>query len=193
MQTEQAKGQSISPLGEAIKDRPGHAATVGTRVVAFVSAQGGVGKSTLAEGLGFELAARRNINSLLFSFDLPPLAPMRLDARYQPNVQEFYTHPGPTGFREALQTTKDDLDVVVAPSESYAYANIGTIAPEDQRSIRSLVITSYAFNYGAILLDLPSGESAWTMQPLLVANLVLIVARPTLDGVRATAPHLPGC
>jgi MinD-like ATPase involved in chromosome partitioning or flagellar assembly len=112
---------------------------------------------------------------------------LRLDIRYQPSAQEFFAQPGPLGFKESIQTTKDGLDVVIAPCESYTYANVATAGPEDARSIRSLVITSYAFNYGAILLDLPSGEGAWTMQPLLAANLVLIVSRPTLDGIRATA------
>jgi cellulose biosynthesis protein BcsQ len=105
----------------------------------------------------------------------------------QPGAQEFFNQPGPLGFREAIQTTKDGLDVVVAPNVSYAYANAGMLSPEDPRSIRLLVIASYASNYGAILLDLPSGEGAWTLQPLLVANLVLIVSRPTLEGIRATA------
>ncbi len=187
VQTEQAKRQTVAPLGDALSKNERASSVVGTRVIAFISSQGGVGKSTLAEGLGFELAARRNINSLLFSFDLPPAAPLRLDLRYQPSAQEFFAHPGPHGFKESVQQTKDGLDVVIAPCKSYAYANIATTIPEAAHSIRSLVITSYAFNYGAILLDLPSSEEAWTMQPLMAANLVLIVSRPTLDGVRATA------
>lgn len=187
VQTERARRQAISPTEKLFTRADRSAAVVGTRVIAFVSAQGGAGKSTLAEGLGFELAARRNIRSLLFSFDLPPVASLRLDLRYQPSAQEFFAHPGSSGFKESIQTTKDGLDVVVAPCESYTYANAATASPGEPGSIRSLVITSYAFNYGAILLDLPAGEGAWMMQPLLAANLVIIVARPTLDGVRATA------
>ncbi len=187
VQTERARRQAISPTEKMFTRADRSAAVVGTRVIAFVSAQGGVGKSTLAEGLAFELAARRNIHSLLFSFDLPPTAVLRLDMHYQPSAQEFFAHPGSPGFKESIQTTKDGLDVVVAPCKSYTYANAATASPGEPASIRSLVITSYAFNYGAILLDLPAGEGAWTMQPLLAANLVIIVARPTLDGVRATA------
>lgn len=185
--TERAKRSAISPFGEMFRAGVRSASVVGTRVIAFVSSQGGVGKSTLAEGLGFELAARRNIRSLLFSFDLPATATLRLDIRSQPSAQEFFTQPGPLGFKEAIQTTKDGLDVVVPPSASYSFANAALVSPEDPHSIRSLVVTSYAFNYGAILLDLPAGEGAWTLQPLLVANLVFIVSRPTLEGIRATA------
>jgi MinD-like ATPase involved in chromosome partitioning or flagellar assembly len=187
VQTELSKRKAISPLGSEFSRGGRSALAVGTRVIAFVSAQGGVGKSTLAEGLGFELVARRNINSLIFSFDLPSLAPMRFGINYQPSAHEYFAQPGPAGFKDSLQTTKDGLDVVVAPSESYYYASMAEASPEEARSIRSLVITSYAFQYGAILLDLPAGQGAWTMQPLLAANLVLILSRPTLDGVRATA------
>jgi arsenite/tail-anchored protein-transporting ATPase len=187
VQTERARRQSISPLGEVIERSERSAGVVGTRVIAFVSAQGGTGKSTLAEGLGFELAARRNIRTLLFSFGLPPAAPLRMDLRFQPSAQEFFAHPGPHGFKESIQQTHDGLDVIIAPCESYTYANAATTIPEAAHSIRSLVIASYASNYGAILLDLPPSEEAWTLQPLLAANLVLIVARPTLDGIRATA------
>jgi MinD-like ATPase involved in chromosome partitioning or flagellar assembly len=185
--TERAKRSTISPFGEMFRAGVKSASVVGTRVIAFVSSQGGVGKSTLAEGLGFELAARRNIRSLLFSFDLPATATLRLDIRSQPSAQEFFSQPGPLGFKESIQTTKDGLDVVVPPNASYMFANAALVNPEDPRSIRSLVVTSYAFNYGAILLDLPAGEGAWTLQPLLVANLVFIVSRPTLEGIRATA------
>lgn len=187
VQTEKAKSKAISPLGQVYAGGGRAAAAVGTRVIAFVSAQGGVGGSTLAEGFGFELIARRSINSLLFSFDLPSVAPLRLGVRYHPSAQEFFSQPGPGGFKDAVQTTKDGLDVVVAPPDSYTYANATTANPDEERSIRSLIITSYAFNYGAILLDLPFGEGAWTMQPLLATNTVIIVSRPTLDGIRATA------
>lgn len=187
VQTERAKRQAVSPLSETFQSADRSTLVVGTRVIAFISSQGGVGKSTLAEGLGFELAARRNINALLCSFDLPSPAPLHLDLHYQPSSQEFFAHPGPHGFKESIQTTKDGLDVVIAPCESYTYASAAETLPEAANSIRSLVVTSYSFNYGAILLDLPAGEGAWMMQPLLAANLVLIVSRPTLDGIRATA------
>ena len=187
VQTERSKRRSISPLGELLPQGRRAAAAIGTRVIAFLSAQGGTGSSTLAEGLGFELVTRRNINTLLFSFDLPSPAPLRLGARYQPTAQEFFAHPGPGGFKAGLQTNRDGLDVMIAPAESYSYANAATAGPEQTGSIRSLVISAYAFHYGAILLDLPSGEGAWTLQPLLAANTVLILARPTTDGIRAVS------
>lgn len=187
VQTEQSKRRATSPLAEFLPQGRRAAAAIGTRVIALLSAQGGTGGSTLAEGLGFELVARRNINTLLLSFDLPSTAPLRLGVRYQPDAQEFFTHPGPAGFKSAVQTTRDGLDVIIAPPESYPYANAAAASPEEARSIRSLVIAAYAFHYGAILLDLPSGESAWTLQPLLAANTVLIVARPTTDGIRAAS------
>lgn len=185
--TELARRQASSPLSSILNRSERQPGVVGTRVIAFVSAQGGVGKSTLAESLGFELSARRSIRSLLFSFDLPASATLRLGIRSQPSAQEYFAQPGPSGFKEALQTTRDDLEVILAPSSSFTYAHAMLPRPEESQSIRSLVVSGFSFNYGAILLDLPSGESAWTLQPLLVANVVLIISRPTLEGIRATA------
>jgi len=190
VETEHAKAQSISPLQNVYSGGGRAAAAVGTRVIAFISAQGGVGRSTLAEALGFELAARRSIRTLLFSCDLPSTAPLRLGLRHHPDAGEFFARPGPGSFRDIVQTTADGLDVIMAPSDSYVYASAAAPRPEhDEGSLRSLVITSYTFNYGAVLLDLPAGEGGWTLQPLLAANTVVIVARPTMDGIRAVA-HL---
>ena len=124
----------------------------------------------------------------MFSFDLPSAAPLRLGVRYQPSAQEYFSHPGPGGFKAGLfkpprWAGRDDR-----PGQNPTLTQMPLQQSRKKHcSIRSLVITSYAFQYGAILLDLPSGESAWTMQPLLAASTVMIVSRPTLDGVRATA------
>ncbi|MBM3151909.1 MAG: hypothetical protein FJZ96_06870 [Chloroflexi bacterium] len=180
VETENARERSISPLAPV----PGgnQAAAVGTRVIAFVSAQGGVGRSTLAEAMGFELAARRSIRSLLFSYDLPPCTPLRLGTRFAPSAAE-YLQRTEGGFRDAIQTTPDGLDVIIAPPESTGYA--AATRDGEQGRIRDLIAEAYKHYYAAILLDLPAGEGAWMMQPLRAASTVLLVARPTTEGVRA--------
>jgi MinD-like ATPase involved in chromosome partitioning or flagellar assembly len=157
-------------------------AAVGTRVIAFVSAQGGVGRSTLAEAMGFELSARRSIRTLLFSFDLPASAPLRLGTRFAPSAAE-YLQRTEGGFKDAVQTTADGLDVIIAPPESTAYA--AAARESEQGKIHDLVNEAYRHHYAAVLLDLPSDESAWMLQSLRVANTVVLVARPTTEGVRA--------
>jgi MinD-like ATPase involved in chromosome partitioning or flagellar assembly len=180
LNTENALTRSTAPL-QGLAGGPRMAA-VGTRVIGFVSAQGGVGRSTLAEAMGFELAARRAIRTLLFSFDLPACAPLRLGTRFAPSAAE-YLQRTEGGFQDAIQTTADGLDVIIAPPESTAYA--AAARESEQGKIHDLVNEAYRHHYAAILLDLPSDESAWMLQPLRVANTVVLVARPTLEGVRA--------
>lgn len=191
VRTERARTASAAPLMAA--STGGRAANVvGTRVMAFVAAEGGVGKSTIAEALGFELAARRGIKTLLFSLDLPPAAMLhfapaggkRKTLGATPNATEYLVRPE-VGFQDSIQTTVDGLDVIMAPSSSFAYADWAQ--PEKADLLRQMVAASFMHHYGAVLLDLPAGEGAWTIQPLLAANTIFIVARPTLRGVQAVA------
>lgn len=184
VQTEQAVSRSISPLAPSTSGSP--VTAVGTRVIAFLSAQGGVGRSTLAEALGFELSARRSIRSLLYAFDLPSCTPLRLGTRYSPNASEFLQR-SEGGFNDAIQSTADGLDVVVAPSESTLYA--AAMGETGKSRLHDLVTEAYRLHYAALLLDLPAGESAWMLQPLRAASNVVLVSRPTTEGVRATG-HL---
>lgn len=182
-QTQQAVSRNISPLA---LPAGGVAAAVGTRVIAFVSSQGGVGRSTLAEALGFELAARRAIRSLLYSFDLPASAPLRLGTRFAPSASEFLQR-SEGGFPDAIQTSADGLELVIAPPDSAAYA--AAMQEPVQARLHDLVTEAYRLHYAALLLDLPAGESAWMLQPLRAASSVVRVSRPTTEGVRATG-HL---
>ncbi|MBL8080491.1 MAG: AAA family ATPase [Anaerolineales bacterium] len=185
VQTEMARTRTVAPLQNIGSANSGMAA-VGTRVIAFVSAQGGVGRSTLAEAMAFELAARRSIRSLLYSFDLATPAPLRLGARYAPTAAEFLQRTE-GGFRDCIQTTSDGLDVIIAPPESTAHA--AATKDGEQAKIHGLVTEAYKNNYAAILLDLPCGESAWMLQPLRAASTLLLISRPTTEGVRAVG-HL---
>ena len=181
VQTEMARTRTVAPLQGLASTSPG-AAAVGTRVIAFLSAQGGVGRSTLAEAMGFELAARRSIRSLLYAFDLATPAPLRLGTRYAPSAAEFLQRTE-GGFQDAIQSTADGLDLIIAPPESTAYA--AATRDGEQAKIHALITEAYKHHYAAILLDLPAGESAWMMQPLRAASTVLLVSRPTMEGVRA--------
>ncbi len=190
VQTERAKSASVAPMNSAYQGASSGraAAAVGTRIIAFLSAQGGVGKTTLAESLAYELAAHRSIKTLLFAFDLPPLVVQHFpNLRYTVNAAEFFARPE-TGFSDAVQSTVDGLDLVAAPQTTHAYASAAQVEdPYARNSIRSLVSQPFLHHYAAILLDLPAGEGAWTLQSLLSSNMVLIVSRPTMDGIRTTA------
>jgi MinD-like ATPase involved in chromosome partitioning or flagellar assembly len=179
VQTEITRTGSVAPLQSFAASGP---MALGTRAIAFISGQGGVGRSTLAEAMGFELAARRNIHSLLYSFDLATSAPLRLGTRYAPSASE-YLQRTEGGFGDAIQSTPDGLDVIIAPPESTAYATASKDG--EQVKIHTLIAEAYKHHYAAILLDLPAGESAWMMQALRAASTILVISRPTTEGVRA--------
>ncbi len=188
--TDRARSVASGSLQQAYLSRTTSAIT-GTRIVAFVSACGGVGRSTLAENVGYELATRMNIHTLLMSLDLPPTAVPHLGLRYLPNSGEFFIRPG-DGFGSSIQS-REGLDVIVAPENSIEYARHAADSNNDQsspNSIYSLVMAGWTRNYAAVLLDLPAGEQAWSLQPIAAANTAVIVARPTLADMAATRHSL---
>ncbi|MDD5367561.1 MAG: AAA family ATPase [Anaerolineaceae bacterium] len=188
--TERARLAAAAPLQQAYLSRTTTALT-GTRVIAFLSATGGTGRSTIAESLAYELKFRRNTRTLLMSFDLPPAAVSHLRLRYVPNAMEYFARPG-DGFAAAIQS-REDLDVILAPENSVDYqraAEISTAHKSDPASIYSLVMSSWTRNYGAVLLDLPAGEQPWGMQGIAAANTAIIISRCTLADMTATRHSL---
>ncbi|MDD5369148.1 MAG: hypothetical protein PHQ40_08685 [Anaerolineaceae bacterium] len=184
--TERARTAAAMPLQEAYFGRAA-GAVLGTRVIAFLSASGGTGRSTIAGNLAYELAVRRHVQTLLMSFDLPPAAAPHLRLRYVPSASEFFARPG-DGFAAALQN-REGLDILLAPENSLEYqkaAEYSTTHRLDPNSIYSLVMASWTRNYAAVVLDLPSGEQPWSLQGVLAANTAILVSRCTLSDLAAT-------
>jgi cellulose biosynthesis protein BcsQ len=184
--TERAKVAAAAPLQQAYVSRSA-GAILGTRVIAFISATGGTGRSTIAENLAYELAVRRNVRSLLMSFDMPPSAAPHLRMRYVPNASEYFTRPG-DGFGSALQN-REGLDILLAPENSVDYqkaADYSAGNKSEPDSIYSLVMASWTRNYASVVLDLPAGEQTWSLQGIAAANTAVIVSRCTLADMAAT-------
>jgi len=187
---QRARLAAAAPLQQAYFSRAAGAIT-GTRVVAFLSACSGAGRSTVAENLAYELAVRCNAKTLLASFDLPPSAVSHLKLHYEPSAQAFLAE-AVGGLEECLQM-RDGLEVLVAPEKTPEYLKAARISDDDSgapNSIYSLVMATWTRNCAAILLDLPSGEEPWTTQPLSAANSIVLVARPTLADMAATTHTL---
>lgn len=194
--TERTRQATTSPSAALYQQSSGPRVSgqvvVGTRVIAFTSFTGGTGKSSIAEALGVELA-RNHVRTLLCSFNSPPAAAGHFNLRLQPNASEWLNRPNPEGFQAAIQRVRglDDLEILMAPNDHHALNQIAAgRPPEAADSIRSLVFSAYSFNYGAILLDLPPfADSMWALQPILAANVAVIVCRPTrqdqLGAIRA--------
>jgi hypothetical protein len=103
--------------------------------------------------------------------------------KFMPNAMEWFNRPTPEGFQAALQKPKglDALDVLIAPEDPEALATVAARPADHPASIRNLVLASYSFNYGAVLLDLPPfADSMWAVQGLLAANMALLICRPTV-------------
>ena len=184
--TERAKAAATAPMQQAYLSRSA-GAILGTRVVAFISATGGTGRSTIAENLAYELSVRMNVRSLLMSFDLPPTAAPHFKLRYVPSAMEYFARPG-DGFAASIQS-REGMDVLLAPENSVDYqkaAEYSTSNKVEADSIYSLVMSSWTRNYAAVLLDLPAGEQSWTMQGIAAANTAVIVTRCTLADMTAT-------
>ncbi|MEM2265287.1 MAG: AAA family ATPase [Candidatus Hadarchaeales archaeon] len=150
----------------------------GLKIFAFRSKKGGVGKTTLALNFAAELS-RRGIATLLMSFDIPDDVGVYLGLPPSPNQLAFFTNPTPAGLRGGIQK-KDALDILLSVGDEIAAEEIARRDPQEKGSIRSLILTAAISGYSAIVLDLPPGDGEWSLQPLLVANTVFIVAQPTL-------------
>jgi Flp pilus assembly CpaE family ATPase len=188
--TERARAAATAPLQQAYLSRTS-GAIVGTRVVAFISAMGGTGRSTIAEALAYELSVRMNVRSLLMSFDLPPAVGPHFKLRFVPNAMEYFARPG-DGFAASIQN-REGLDIVLAPENSIDYQKAAEYSAghkSEPQSVYSLVMASWTRSYAAVLLDLPAGEQPWSLQGLMAANTAVIVARSTLADLTATRHSL---
>lgn len=201
MQTENAlasvRGSHPSNLNAGVS--PSGAIAIGTRVMGIISEQGGVGRTTLAEALAYEMGVRRSIKTLLFSFDKRSCTPLHFKIRETPNAREFFLQPGRQGFDNSAQAVGETLRIILAPQDDGGYQEAdrrsvrsmspeaGSTAEDVSKSIRNLVATSYQQMVPVVLLDLPTGSGAWTYHALSACNTVLIVSRPTLDGLNTTA------
>jgi MinD-like ATPase involved in chromosome partitioning or flagellar assembly len=165
----------------------------------IVSEQGGVGRTTLAEALAYEMGVRRAIKTLLFSFDKRSCTPLHFKIRETPNAREFFLQPGRQGFDNSAQSVGETLRIILAPQDDAGYQeadrrSVRSMSPEAggttedvSKSIRNLVAMSYQQMVPVVLLDLPTGSGAWTYHALSACNTVLIVSRPTLDGLNTSA------
>jgi len=161
--------QNISPL------------VTGTKRIAVLSQAGGAGASTIAENLGYELAARLSVKALLFSLGMPPAASAHFKLRYVPNLTEFFERPGKPALQAAIQRI-EGLDILLAPEDSVEYATAVKNSSDVRapNSIYSSLLAAEDGSYGALIMDLPSDESEWMIHSLLFANVALLVYRPIM-------------
>ena len=134
----------------------------GTRVVAFLSARGGMGRSTVAECLGYELAVRNNLQTMLLAaiYRQHGLPCNRSALRAQ--CDGVFRRPV-DGFNAAIQKC-ERLDIITSPVNSVEYA----LAAERGMSGPPACTTCFRPPGRATMPRycwiLPAGEQPWTLE-----------------------------
>ena len=188
--TERARLSQAAPMHHSLSgfSPAGNAAFItGTKRIAILSHAGGVGCSTIAENMAYELAVRMSVKTLLVSMGLPPAVAPHLKMHYLPNLSEYFDHPGRSSFQAAIQH-REALEVLVAPDSSIEYMRIleNSGKGTGEGSINGMLIDSEDGRYAAIVMDVPSSEDLWMAHSIIFANTALIVARPTLADLAST-------
>jgi cellulose biosynthesis protein BcsQ len=183
-----AQRQSRLNVGmEALWNRPqqnmsGGGQPLGLRVVAVWNQAGGVGKTTIASNLAYE-AARRGLPALLVGMGAPDDLPLILGLKPEPNLNHWRANPSAEGLKLALQKV-DTLDVLAGFPDVLSEARAITTPLDAPESVPKLVLTAAYMGYAAIVLDAP--PTALASAALAAANTLVLVARPSLEGVMRT-------
>ncbi len=170
---------------EALWNRPqtsGGGAPLGLRVVAVWNQAGGVGKTTIATNLAYE-AARRGLPTLLVGMGAPDDLPLILGLKPEPNLNHWRANPTAEGLKLALQKV-DTLDVLAGFPDVLSEARAITTPLDAPESVPKLVLTAAYMGYAVIVLDAP--PTALASAALAAANTLVLVARPSLEGVMRT-------
>lgn len=186
--TERARLITAAPMQHNLSSPAGvysnsyQPSVTGTKRIAIVSHAGGAGCSTIAENLSYQLATKLDVKTLLLSLGLPAVAATHLKFTVEPSLAEYMDRPGRSTLTAITRST-EGLELLFAPSTSSAYLKMDALSNQDARnpaSIYSMLLDCEDGKRAAIVMDLPAFECAWMLQPLVFANTVLVVARPTL-------------
>ncbi len=157
-------------------------APVGMRIIAVWNQAGGVGKTTVATNLAYE-AARRGLPTLLIGLGAPDDLPLILGLKPEPNIVSWRANPCQEGFKAALQKL-DALDVVAGFPDLLAEAAAISSPQDAPNTVQKLVLTAAYAGYAVIVLDAP--PTVLAAQAVSAANTLVLVARPSLEGVMRT-------
>jgi cellulose biosynthesis protein BcsQ len=181
--TRQARlNQGMEALWNRPAAQPGSGMPLGLRVVAVWNQAGGVGKTTLSTNLAYE-AARRGLPTLLVGMGAPDDLPLVLGLKPEPNLNHWRANPTAEGLKLALQKV-DTLDVLAGFPDVLSEARAITTPLDAPESIPKLVLTAAYTGYAVIVLDAP--PTALASAALAAANTLVLVARPSLEGVMRT-------
>lgn len=177
-----ARSASLDVLWRQPTAAMGGTVPMGLRIVAVWNQAGGVGKTTLATNLAYD-AARRGLPTLLVGLGAPDDLPLILGLRPEPNLNHWRANPTPEGLKLAIQKL-DTLDVLAGFPDVLSEAQAINTPLDHPASIPKLALTAAYSGYAVIVLDAP--PSALASSAIAAATSLVLVARPSLEGVMRT-------
>jgi cellulose biosynthesis protein BcsQ len=155
----------------------------GLRIISVWNLMGGVGKTTISTNLAYE-AARRGFPTLLIGLGAPDDLPLILGLKPEPNITTWWTNPSSEGIRLSIQKL-DTLDVLGGFPDVLSESQVASTPTEASNSIPKLIHTAAHYaGYAVIVVDAP--PSALAARAISASNTLVLVARPSLEGVMRT-------
>lgn len=151
------------------------------RVIAFVSARGGAGSSTLAHNVGWCIAEKFRIHTTIVDLDLP-FGTLALDFNEEPTQTVADALAAPERLDDVLLDrvlvkVSDNLSLFAAPTMLERGYDAEPTAYES-------VLDSVRQMSPCVIVDLPHVWTPWVRQTLLGADDIVIVAAPCLGSLR---------
>lgn len=151
------------------------------RVIAFVSARGGAGSSTVAHNVGWCIADQLKIHTTIVDFDLP-FGTLSLDFNEEPTQSVADALGAPERLDDVfldrvLVKVSDRLSLFPSPTMLERGYDADPAAYE-------AVVDAVRQVSPCVILDLPHVWTPWVRQIMLGADDVVIVAAPCLGSLR---------
>jgi len=151
-------------------------------VIAVWNGAGGVGKTTIATNLAYELG-RQGHKTLLIGLDAPDDTIMVLGLRAEPGITHWALRPTSETLSETVQNI-GPLHVLAGFRDVFAQTQLAETHPDQPGSVHALLEQARQL-YEIIVLDTP--QSAIATQVLTEADRLIMVARPMVKGAWRTA------
>lgn len=154
------------------------------RSYAFIGAKGGVGSSTLAQNVAFEMASAGDAEVLLVDMDVPfGTGSLNLDVEPNQGLLELLDRPD--------QISAETIDRVLVRRGPHlnligAVPGLEVDRPIDSGSVGAFLDAAQQ-HLPFIILDVPHVWSTWTRQVLTDADRIVVVATPEIACLRNAA------
>lgn len=154
------------------------------KVIVVAGFKGGPGKTTISVNLWQFLNrhwGRAIAPSLLIGLDIPDDTVAQLGLAPTATVTNFLARPNEMGLTASIVKSSDGYPVICSPEDPGEVMEYAEKAPD---LLRALLYTARSQELLGIVVDVPPGYSDWTIEPMAMASLVLLVIEPDPANVR---------